>query len=154
MTAGTNDGFLAIDHDQNRRIDDGNELFGDSTLLILEDTFAPSGFAAMAQYDHPALGGNGDGYLSYLDQIWPELLIWTDRNANGRTEEGELKHATACLNFIDLVPEESGYIDPHGNHWRFFSHAEGTDHTSLDVLDVFFDRHLDRENDHVLINLE
>lgn len=71
------DGFLAVDSNNNGRIDDLGELFGD-------DIHA-NGFAKLATYD-----SNGDGVISASDAVFAQLRIWRDVNGNGLTEEGEL----------------------------------------------------------------
>lgn len=149
VAAGTNDGFLALDQNDNFQIDNGNELFGDGTLLVLKDLYAASGYAAMAQYDLKELGGNEDGRLSDQDAVWSELLIWVDADANGLSKPSELSFAQEKLRSINIIPTPSDYVDNFGNEWRLSSDAEGSDGFTLNVLDVYFDRHPDQEPIHL-----
>ena len=48
---GGDEGFLALDRNGNGVVDDGSELFGVGTPLILEGRSAPNGFVGLAQYD-------------------------------------------------------------------------------------------------------
>ena len=80
---GGDEGFLALDRSGNGLIDDGAELFGVGTPLVLEGRNAPNGFVGLAQYDSRQLGGNDDGLITEADAIWPQLRIWVDANADG-----------------------------------------------------------------------
>ena len=51
---GGDEGFLAMDRTGNGLIDDGAELFGVGTPMILEGRSAPNGFVGLAQYDSRA----------------------------------------------------------------------------------------------------
>ena len=85
----SDDAFLWIDLNRNGVADSGLELFGDATLLP-DGTFARHGFEALAVYDSPDMGGNGDGLISQLDLVWEYLLLWRDRNHDGKTDRGEV----------------------------------------------------------------
>src|SRR3954470_13842389 len=88
---GGDEGFLALDRDGNGVIDDGSELFGVGTPLILEGRSAPNGFVGLPQYDARQLGGNDDGLISNADAIWPQLRIWVDANADGVSTASEIR---------------------------------------------------------------
>ena len=79
------DGFLCLDLNGNGIIDNGGELFGDSTLLA-DGTKAKNGFEALAQYD-----SNGDGVIDKNDDIFESLRIWVDADGSGTSSEGEMK---------------------------------------------------------------
>ncbi len=81
----TENGLLALDLNGNGMIDDGGEVFGDSTLLP-DGSRAKNGFEALAQYDL-----NQDGIIDENDEIYERLKVWVDANASGESEEGELK---------------------------------------------------------------
>lgn len=91
--------FLAIDRNANGGIDNGRELFGAQTL-----SDAPWGFAALAKLEPT----DGDGAITKDDAIYSRLLLWTDLNADGRSESSELVPASAMLAKVGL-----GYgLDP------------------------------------------
>ncbi|MGJ0486227.1 MAG: calcium-binding protein [Methylomicrobium sp.] len=78
------DGFLILDRNGNGLIDNGSELFGDSTPLSAGGT-AADGFAALAQED-----SNGDGLVNFHDASWNDLRVWRDLNSDGVSQDGEL----------------------------------------------------------------
>ena len=82
--AGPNEGFLALDLDGSGKIENGRELFGDETYKT-GGVKATSGFDALAQYDE-----NNDEKIDKEDSVFEKLLIWTDKNSNGITDDGEL----------------------------------------------------------------
>jgi len=81
---GKNDGFLALDRNENGVIDDGTELFGDRVELS-DGSVASSGFEALSDMD-----SNNDGVIDANDTDFSKLLIWKDENQNGISEENEL----------------------------------------------------------------
>jgi VCBS repeat-containing protein len=85
----SDDGFLVLDRNGNGTIDDGNELFGDSTPLLDADgrVFgqAEDGFAALAQEDT-----NGDGLVNADDARFADLRVWRDLNNDGVSQAEEL----------------------------------------------------------------
>ena len=78
------DGFLVLDRNGNGLIDNGTELFGDSTPAYAGGKTV-DGFAALAQEDT-----NHDGLVNASDANWSELRVWRDLNSDGVTDEGEL----------------------------------------------------------------
>ncbi|MCF6441819.1 hypothetical protein L1077_20490 [Pseudoalteromonas luteoviolacea] len=55
-------GFLALDLNNNSRIDDGTELFG---------ALSGNGFADLAQYDQ-----DGNGFIDENDEVFDSLKVW------------------------------------------------------------------------------
>jgi hypothetical protein len=53
-------------------------------LQHLTSSEPANGFRALRLLD-----SNGDGYISSLDEIFPRLNLWFDRNHNGVGDEGE-----------------------------------------------------------------
>ena len=84
------DGFLVLDRNGNGTIDDGTELFGDSTPIFGTDGTlsgkAADGFDALAQQDT-----NADGVVDSADANFASLRVWQDANQDGVSQDGELK---------------------------------------------------------------
>ena len=73
-----------LDRNGDGRINNGTELFGDSTPLAAGGK-AEDGFAALAQEDT-----NHDGVVNSGDANWANLRVWKDANSDGVSDEGEL----------------------------------------------------------------
>lgn len=71
-------GFLALDLNEDGKINDGNELFG---------TKSGNGFADLAKYDK-----DGNGWIDEADEIYSKLRVWV-RNENGEDKLMTLKEA-------------------------------------------------------------
>ena len=76
---------------------------------------APNGFAALAVYDTPAAGGNGDGRITISDAIWARLRVWVDADHDGISEPSEVgpiqRYGIVELQLeysIDWSPDPSG----------------------------------------------
>ncbi|HEX8407452.1 MAG TPA: hypothetical protein VF883_01205 [Thermoanaerobaculia bacterium] len=124
--------FLAFDRNQNGMIDNGSELFGDSTRL-LSGVRATHGFHALNELDT-----NGDGLVSALDRDWPSLLVWTDLNHDGISQRTEIQKAReSALSSITTTCHWTGRRDRHGNLFRYQGTAIVGGHHEP-VYDVFF----------------
>lgn len=102
--------FLAMDTDGNGSIDRGSEMFGNHAVRG-----ASNGLAALAQID--ATGG--DGAIDSGDPVYYRLLLWSDRNHNGRSEPEELRPAREVLAKVGLGYFGADRSDEHGNVFRF-----------------------------------
>ncbi len=132
-----NEAFLALDRNANGAIDSGAELFGDHTLQPASPS--PNGFAALAVYDQPAQGGNGDGLLSATDLIFPSLLLWRDSNHDGVSQPTEIKPLSwSQIRAIDLDYILSRRRDQHGNQLRWASRIQFARGWKLGAADVIF----------------
>jgi hypothetical protein len=132
-----NEAFLALDRNGNGQIDDGTELFGDSTEQP-KDTGTPNGYLALSVYDSLDRGGNGDGIISTADSVYSELLLWLDRNRDGVSQPSELfSLEDEEIASIDLYYWESRARDEHGNwlrYWGAYHRLEGQQGFSVDVI--------------------
>lgn len=120
-----------------------DQLFGDNTML-LDGTFEPNGYAALARYDgtdpkslvrlKPA-----DGVIDRNDPIFRELRVWVDHDLNGVAAPKELFTldqvgiASMDLNY------DAGYVetDIHGNRTTMRSITKMRDGTLRMMFDLW-----------------
>jgi hypothetical protein len=110
---GSGDAFLALPGPDGL-VHDGSQLFGNFTPQPPSAT--PNGFAALAVYDLPANGGNGDGIIDAKDGIWNSLRLWIDANHDGICQIEEM-HTLPSLGItsLSLKYRRDSYSDQYGN---------------------------------------
>ena len=137
---GGDEGFLAMDRSGNGLVDDGSELFGVGTPMVLEGRNAPNGFVGLAQYDTRELGGNDDGLINADDAIWPQLRIWVDVNADGVATSNEMRTLKSFgITALETIPKGRRYYDAAGNlipYWAWAMQRAKPGRALM--VDVFF----------------
>jgi hypothetical protein len=98
--------ILALDRNQNGRIDSGAELFGSATPIKGDrHKRASNGFIALAQYDT-----NQDQKIDHGDEIFARLQLWIDGNRNGSSEANEIVY----LKDTDVIEISLSYANVTG----------------------------------------
>jgi hypothetical protein len=148
--AGAPNAWLALDLNGNGTIDNGTELLGNA-MPLPSGGLAANGWRALAIYDQPKYGGNGDGVIDTKDAIYPKLLLWVDKNHDGISQPDELLTLPqAGIASIDLKYHKASFKDSYGNYFRYrakVTDAKG-DNVGRWAYDVFLvrDRSLTASN--------
>lgn len=121
--ANSDDAWLVLDRDGDGVINDGSEMFGNTTPQPHppEGTLR-NGFLALAPYDDAR-----NGMIDAEDAMFPELRLWQDRDHDGKSQPLEL-HTLPELGVagVSLVHAEAPEVDPYGNSFRYKAAVYGT----------------------------
>ncbi|RDE18040.1 hypothetical protein DV711_18115 [Motiliproteus coralliicola] len=125
------DGLLVLDRNGNGTIDNGAELFGDSTLLA-DGSTAEHGFAALADLDQ-----NGDGLVDAADAQFADLKVWRDLNSDGISQADELLTlAEAGVQSLSVEPFRDTVNYGEGNSSQLSGSFSRTDGTTGHMADL------------------
>lgn len=135
---GVNNAFLALPG-ADGLVHSGKQLFGNYTPQPRSPN--PNGFAALAIYDDPKNGGNGNGEIDPGDAIYSQLRLWIDINHDGICQPEEL-HTLPSLGVssISLNYKDSQRVDQYGNvfHYRALVDKGDSTHVGRTAYDVYF----------------
>jgi hypothetical protein len=127
------DGLLAMDLNHDGVIDSGAELFGSSTVLA-NGQKAQDGYQALSELD-----SNHDGVITSQDAAFNDLRVWVDGNADGVTEQGELKSLVDLkISQLNLTTSTADARLSNGNLVDLNASYQTTDGATHAAADVWF----------------
>ncbi|MDQ1208531.1 Ca2+-binding RTX toxin-like protein [Acinetobacter baylyi] len=129
--ASANDGLLVWDRNNDGKINDASELFGNHVLMN-DGSISEHGFAALKDLDF-----NDDDTVDINDEAFNSLRVWKDTNQDGVSQENEL----FTLNELEIKSLNVNYVDTktkfeNGNiisQIGDFNKIDGSSHVMGDV---------------------
>jgi hypothetical protein len=115
------DGFLALDRNQNGMIDNGYELFGNVDLGYAD------GFTHLAELD-----SNADGAITAADAAFNLLVVWQDANSDGISQSAEMRSLTDVG--ITSMPTEGSQVSMRSQGTRIPMAAEAVTSTGAMLM--------------------
>jgi hypothetical protein len=116
--ASSDNAFLVLDRNRDGAIESGAELFGDATAQPVSSE--PNGFEALAMFDDPKYGGDGNGRISNGDNVFAALQLWSDVNHDGVSQANELQPLAGVVSWIGLdYKTKENKTDQYGNQLRW-----------------------------------
>lgn len=113
--AGSSVSFLALDGNDDGVITTGAELVGNHA--VAGGKSGPDALISLVR-EHPG-GRERSASLDIRDGIFQRLVLWTDVNHNGVSEQGELRSARESIAAIGLGFQARHRRDVHGNESRY-----------------------------------
>jgi hypothetical protein len=111
--ADANVAFLARDTNGDGRINSGKELLGSATYADVHNGCN----ALLTMFKRSGAELSGSVHAGH--ELYDQLMLWSDRNRNGRTDPGELTPARELFTSIGLGFRKVRWADSHGNVVRF-----------------------------------
>jgi len=134
---GSTNAFLALPASDGL-IHGGAELFGNFTQQ--PQSVDRNGFRALAVYDLPENGGNGDGVIDTRDAIFPKLRLWVDASHDGISQTDELYTLESLgVYSISLDYSLSERRDQYGNQFRYRSNVTVNNPAGSKVKRIAYD---------------
>ncbi len=142
-TGASDDAVVAYDQNRNGRIDGFSELLGGVFAIGPPDGFeflrlSGDGYSTPAQLQRQdRTAKRPDGRIDARDALYHRLILWTDTNHNGKSEEIELQSVGhARLEVIDLSIDRRQTTDSAGNLITGRSQASIRRTQGLDPVEV------------------
>lgn len=136
--ASTDQAFLWLDRNNNGKVDNGAELFGNATR-VRDGRTASNGFEALRDFD-----SNGDNVIDAHDDGWGRLMLWRDINHNGVSEPAEISPIfNSPIRAIHLTYHWTGRRDRFGNVFKYealalLNNLSDTTTIAKPIYDIFF----------------
>lgn len=134
-----NEAILAIDKNNNGKIDNQTEMFGSTEK---------TGFEELKELDT-----NNDGVIDSNDTDFDKIRLWQDLNENGVTDDGELKTATeAGIQSISLNSSKMSELNNNNiiTEKATITYTDGSQKNLYDVATQYNDMYTVYGGDYIL----